>query len=298
MKRPTYAVRFNLNSGYSKPIVLVTTSSLLRITSNLPLLKSLILSGQNLDIDSFIPSLQTYSSLIEGCFILFISGETELPSYPVTPFSIFESLLSNCPNLEFLDCSKCSWMTIDIVSFISTNNKSIRILNILVCPNIPKNVSLLYYYMDPTALNSALKYRLIKSIHNSAHEHMENLEDQRMMRNMDRNFFMNNMDRFGLRARERMDNMEDHHMMHNMDRFGFAPDMDNLDEDPMLQNVDRFGLLARQVHMENFDHHHMMMHNMDRRARHIENLVDRNMMPNVDRVALRARRMENLEDIM
>jgi hypothetical protein len=164
-------------------------------------------------------------------------------------------------------------MTIEIVSLVCSNNKSVKIFNILACSNIPKNLSLLYYYLNPTALNSALKYRLIKSSDNSALEQMDHLEDHRMMRDMDR---------LGLRAREHMANLDHHHMIHhNIDRF-FERDMENFDDDP---NIDRFGLRARNMQMGNLEQHRMMQ-NMNRvllRQSHLENLEENHMIHNMHR---------------
>jgi hypothetical protein len=75
-----------------------------------------------------------------------------------TPCTISDALsriVKNCKNLQFLDLSWSSWLTMAHLAII-LESKSIRILNLIGCSKLPIQIAKLYQFDN----SSKMKFRL------------------------------------------------------------------------------------------------------------------------------------------
>ncbi|KAI8905530.1 hypothetical protein EDD86DRAFT_66672 [Gorgonomyces haynaldii] len=128
----------------------ITTSSLVRVSKKAPELCALMLGGQKLVDDHFVPLLEEFESFLPSTF--------SMDRVAVTSLDALSSVLTNCKKLVCLDLYGCDWVTMDHLEMICEKAQQLSILNVVGCSQLPTALAKLYYFDSCSELKSHLKF--------------------------------------------------------------------------------------------------------------------------------------------
>jgi hypothetical protein len=139
----------NANDPTCRKKFMIMTSSLKKIAESCTKIQALVFNNQDLLEDNYIELMRDYESNLVHVNL------RDMVKTPCTISDALSRIVKNCKNLQFLDLSWSSWLTMAHLAII-LESKSIRILNLIGCSKLPIQIAKLYQFDN----SSKMKFRL------------------------------------------------------------------------------------------------------------------------------------------